>query len=331
MTTPDRESGEVPAVFGVTGMKKEKAFRSGVRGPEANGAVVTVGTFDGIHLGHREVLGQVIEKAGRENLDSVVVTFEPHPLRILRPSEAPGMLSTLEEKLEILSRFSLDHVEVIPFTREFAALSAREFVNGILIDRFGMRELIIGHDHGFGHGREGSVPLLRSMADELAFELCVVDPVEVNGERVSSSRIRKSVSNADFDYPERALGRRYSLLAKVIQGEGRGKTIGFPTANLQVTGEYKLMPPSGVYAVRCRIGNRAYPGMMHQGARPTFSDAPASIEVHLIGFEGALVGMTLEVEYLQWIRRIRKFPGPDRLREQLERDREIARKKYQES
>jgi len=331
MTTLDKESGDISDVFGVTGMMKEKAFRSRVSRSEANGAVVTVGTFDGIHLGHREVLGQVIERAARDNLDSVVVTFEPHPLRILRPSEAPSMLSTLEEKLEILSRFSLGHVEVIPFTREFAALSAMEFVSRILIDRFGMRELVIGHDHGFGRGREGSVPLLRSMADELGFELCVVDPVEVNGERVSSSRIRKFVSNADFVYPEHALGRRYSLLAQVIQGEGRGTTIGFPTANLLVTGEHKLIPPSGVYAVRCRIRDTVYSGMMHQGARPTFSGDPDSIEVHLIGFEGDLVGMTLEVEYLQWIRGVRKFPGPDQLKEQLQRDREIARKKYRES
>ena len=158
----------------------------------------------------------------------------------------------------------------------------------------------------------------------------MVDPVEVNGERVSSSRIRKFVSNADFTYPESALGRCYSLLAKVARGEGRGRTIGFPTANLQIEGEHKLMPPSGVYAVRTRVNEKTYAGMMHQGDRPTFSDALPSIEVHLIGYEGDLVGGKLKIEYLEWIRAIRRFEGPDQLRNQLIRDRETAGKKYRE-
>jgi riboflavin kinase/FMN adenylyltransferase len=296
--------------------------------PITGETVVTIGTFDGIHIGHRKVLEQVVREAGKRGMTSLVITFDPHPLKVLRPSEAPGLLSTIDEKLKLLTQFDIDLVEIIPFTTEFSRLTPRRFVEEILFEEYSMRALVVGYDHGFGRGRGGSPAMLRSLSREMGFSLVVVGPVEVDGEKVSSSRIRKYIGNADFHYVGRALGRRYSLSASVVPGEGRGRTIGFPTANLKVLGGGKLLPPDGVYVVEVLLDGRPYPGMMHQGERPTFPGVPASIEVHLIGFDGEIIGRDVEVEYIDWLRDIRHFDGPVELRDQLVRDRSEAMKKY---
>jgi riboflavin kinase/FMN adenylyltransferase len=296
----------------------------------AGESVVTVGTFDGIHIGHRKVLEKVIEKARREDLNSVIVTFDTHPLKVLRPSAAPGLLTTLEEKLKILSHFEVDFIEVIPFNRDFAQLSPRDFIEGVLIQDYLMKELIMGYDHGFGRNREGSVPMLQSIAGEMGFGLSVVSPVQMEGETVSSSRIRKCVGDADFDYVTRTLGRFYSMETTVIRGEGRGKTIGFPTANLEILGQDKLIPPDGVYAVRVLHKGESYAGMLHNGDRPTFSGVEPSVEVHLIGFDGYLQGESLEVQFIGWIREIKRFSGSEELKEQLLKDREVVKQIYPE-
>lgn len=290
------------------------------------GAVVTVGTFDGIHVGHRKVLDKVIQRAHQRDLNSLILTFDAHPLSVLKPSEAPGLLTNLDEKLKLISQLSIDYVEILPFTREFSRLSPGEFVRNILMGRYGLKELVIGYDHGFGRGREGSVPMLETLAKEMAFDLSVVPPVSLDGRPVSSTRIRKKIALADFDYVTRALGRYYSIEALVKKGDGRGRTIGFPTANLEIIGPGKLIPPPGVYAVRGWIKGEFYTGMMHQGERPTFSGAGPSFEVHLIGFNGDLLGERIEVEYHHRIREIRKFESADDLRKQLEKDRDHVRK-----
>jgi riboflavin kinase/FMN adenylyltransferase len=288
--------------------------------------VVTVGTFDGVHVGHRAVLDRVRRGARRRGWSGLVVTFDPHPLRVLRPEAAPGLLTTTEEKLALLDRLDVDRVEVIRFTEAFAALSPGEFVRNVLMDEFGMEELVIGYNHGFGRGREGSVHVLQTLGIEMGFEVTVVGPVLVDGEKVSSSRIRKCIAAADLDFAALALGRPYSLTAGVVRGEGRGRSLGFPTANLGPPGGDKLIPPPGVYAVRVRIDEESYAGMMHQGERPTFPGSSALMEVHVIDFECDLTGRRLQVEYLERIRGVRRFDGPERLREQLVRDRERSRR-----
>ncbi len=294
------------------------------------GSVVTVGTFDGVHIGHRKVLEKVIEEARREELNSVIVTFDTHPLKVLRPSAAPGLLTTLEEKLKILSHSGVDFIEVIPFTREFTQLSPRGFIEGVLLQDYLMKELIMGHDHGFGRDREGSVTMLRSLSGEMGFGLSVVNPVQMEGETVSSSRIRECVGHADFEYVTRALGRYYSMETAVVQGEGRGKTIGFPTANLEILGQDKLIPPDGVYVVKVLHKGEPYAGMLHSGDRPTFSGVEPSVEVHLIGFDGDLQGEKLEVQFISWIREIKRFSGSVGLKEQLLKDREVVKRIYPE-
>ncbi|OGF98107.1 MAG: riboflavin biosynthesis protein RibF [Candidatus Glassbacteria bacterium RBG_16_58_8] len=289
------------------------------------GAVITVGTFDGIHIGHQTVLDCVVKDAKRKFLKGIVLTFQTHPLQVLRPSEAPRLLTTLEEKVSLLTRFGIDGVEIIPFTPEFSRLSPVAFVRDYLSKKFQMVELVIGYDHGFGHGRQGSVAVLRSIADELGFQLVVVDPVKVDSQAVSSSRIREAIGRGDLDYTGRALGRPYSFLGRVVRGDGRGRDIGFPTANLALSGHDKLLPPDGVYAVQVELKGEAYAGMLHQGKRPPFERAARSIEVHLIDFEGDILNESLEVGYLKWIRPIERFVGPDELRAQLEKDREYAR------
>jgi riboflavin kinase/FMN adenylyltransferase len=305
----------------LTGNEKEKRVTMEERRPVGSPAVVTVGTFDGVHVGHRVVLERLKERGRILEMNSLVVTFDPHPLSVLRPAEAPSLLTTTEEKLRRILQIGVDRVEVIPFTYDFAALSPREFVRDILREDLAMEELVIGYNHGFGRDREGSVHMLKSLAAEMGFRLSVVEPVLVNGEKVSSSRIRRCIDRADFDFANRALGRPYSFSARVVPGEGRGKALGFPTANLEVVGADKLIPPPGVYAVRGWIKEESFVGMMHQGERPTFPGSPPSMEVHLIGFEGDVSNERLVIDYLSRMRDIRRFDGPDELREQLGRDR----------
>jgi len=265
--------------------------------------------------------------ARQRELDSLILTFDAHPLALLRPSEAPALLTNLDEKLKIISQLSIDYVEILPFTVEFSRLTPGEFVRRILRGKYGLKELVIGYDHGFGRGREGSVPMLEALAKEMDFDLTVVPPVSLDGKPVSSTRIRRRIGLADFDYVTRALGRYYSVEAIVKSGDGRGGTIGFPTANLEIVGRTKLIPPPGVYAVRGWIKGKRYAGMMHQGERPTFPGAEPSVEVHLIDFDGDLVGERIEVEYHHQIREIRKFEDADELRGQLEKDRDHVRKR----
>jgi riboflavin kinase/FMN adenylyltransferase len=294
------------------------------------GTIVTIGTFDGIHLGHQKVLERVVKEADGENLPSLVISFDPHPLRVLRPSEAPELLSTVDEKLDLLSHYAVDYVEIIPFTHEFSRISAEEFVREILLKRYHMRKLVIGFDHGFGRGREGSLPMLQSQAGEMGFNLVIVEPFEVEGEKVSSSRIRKYISNSDFDYATRVLGRPYSMITRAIKGDGRGTSLGFPTANLNIQDQHKLIPPDGVYAVRVTVKGESRHGMMHQGKRPTFPGAKPSIEVHILDFDGDLLDEELKIEYISWIRAIEHFEGATQLKEQLLKDREIVEKIFLE-
>ncbi len=309
---------------------QEKEYQSRDRKTIESGTVVTIGTFDGIHMGHQKVLERIAEEAVREDLTSLLISFDPHPLSVVKPLEAPGLLTTVEEKLELISNYAIDNVEIIRFTPEFSRISAGDFVREILLERYFMRELVIGFDHGFGKGREGSVPMLRSQADELGFKIIVVEPVEVDGKKVSSSRIRKSIGSANFDYVTRALGRPYSMITRAIRGDGRGSGLGFPTANLDVQGQDKLIPPDGVYAVRVIVKGQSYPGMMHQGKRPTFPGAKPSMEVHLLDFDGNLLGEELKIEYIRWIRAVEHFEGPAELKAQLLRDRETVKKIFLE-
>jgi riboflavin kinase/FMN adenylyltransferase len=291
---------------------------------ETGGAVVTVGTFDGVHRGHQAVLAEIARRAGERKLESVLVTFDPHPLEVVNPQAAPRLLTLPDEKRELLAG-TLDRVAVVPFTPELARLGPEDFVRDVLRARYDMRELVIGYDHGFGRGRSGDVDVLRRLAAAEGFTLDVVDPVRDDGQPISSTLIRAAVAHGDLASAARWLGRPYGLLGVVERGAGRGRTLGIPTVNLAPPDERKLLPPDGVYAVRVHWRGSAWGGMMNQGPRPTFGVAARALEIHLFDFSGDLYGESVKVEWMRRLRDVQAFPSRDALVEQLARDARAAR------
>lgn len=287
---------------------------------DSAGAVVTIGTFDGVHLGHREVLKEITARAVRTGRRSVLVTFHPHPLRVVRPEAAPQLLTIPAEKKELLAESGLEYAVFLAFTPELRQYSARRFVEEILVGRIGMKELVIGYDHGFGRGREGTVETMRELGEELGFMVDVVGEVKVSNDPVSSSRIRKALEAGDVIRAARGLGRPYSLQGPVIQGMKRGRKLGFPTANISVGDPDKLMPLEGVYAVRGRVGGELVPGLLHLGPRPTFSGYPPSVELHLLDWEGDLYGKVVRVDFCARLREIHHFSTVEELIDQMKQD-----------
>ncbi|MGB7212074.1 MAG: bifunctional riboflavin kinase/FAD synthetase [Gemmatimonadales bacterium] len=285
------------------------------------GSVVTVGTFDGIHVGHRAVLDEICRRAGAAGRQSILVTFEPHPLAVVNPQLAPPLLTTGGERQEALALTALDYVLLLAFDRRMAALAPEEFVARILVGMLDVRELVIGHDHGFGRGRSGDVETLRTLGGKYGFSVDVVGEVEVAGHPVSSTLVRRAVGGGDLDGAARLLGRRYQVVGKVEHGAGRGRTIGIPTANLGGVPASKLLPPDGVYAAWVETRRGRYGAMLNQGPKPTFDDGRRNIEVHLFGFEGDLYGEWIKVEWVQRLRDVERFSSTEALIAQLSRDR----------
>lgn len=292
----------------------------------ARGAVLTVGTFDGVHRGHALVLDRTAERARAQGLASLAVTFDPHPLDVVNPSAAPPLLTLWDEKIEVLAQTSIDYVAVVPFTRELAALTAEEFVHRILIRSFGMRELLIGYDHGFGRGRGGDVESLRVMGRQWGFPVEVVPPVLGSDDApISSTTIRRAIAHGDLARAADGLGRRYSVSGHVVSGERRGRLLGFPTLNLGLAPPRKLLPPHGVYAVRVEGNAGTFGGMMNLGPRPTFDDERVSLEIHVFEAWGDWYGGRVHVEFVERLRDTRRFAGPAELVAQLETDAKNAR------
>ncbi len=287
---------------------------------DERGAVVTVGTFDGVHLGHRAVLDEITSRAERTGRRSVLVTFHPHPLRIVRPEAAPPLLTVPAEKKEILAESGVDYAVFLSFTPELQQYSARRFVTDILLDRLGMKELVIGYDHGFGRGREGTVDTMRELGAEFGFAVDVVEAVQVEGEAVSSSRIRTALASGDVGAAARILGRAYSVQGPVVRGMRRGRKLGFPTANINIGDPDKLMPLEGVYAVHGLIDGIRLPGLLHLGPRPTFSGYPPSVELHILDWDGDLYGRIVRVDFCAFIREIRPFATAEELIDQMHAD-----------
>ena len=296
--------------------------------PAGTGAtVVTVGTFDGVHCGHRDVLARLTARATDGGLASLLVTFEPHPLEVLNPGAAPALLTTRDEKLELLESTGIDFVAIIPFTPEFARRSATEFVDDVLIGRFGMTALLVGHDHGFGRGREGDITLLRSLGASRGFSVDVVEPVSTrSGEAVSSTLVRRAIAEPALDRARELLGRSYSVRGTVVAGAARGRLLGYPTINVEPGSPRKLLPPDGVYAVQV-VGSRGrFDGMMNLGGRPTFGDDRRTLEAHLFDADGDFYGERLDVAFVARLRDTVRFPDADALVAQLRRDADAARR-----
>jgi riboflavin kinase/FMN adenylyltransferase len=291
------------------------------------GTVVTVGTFDGVHRGHLDVLARLTGRAREAGRPSLLVTFASHPLELINPDAAPPLLTTREEKLSLLAGAGLDYVAMLPFTRELADLSAEDFVDRVLRERFRMAELLIGHDHGFGRGREGDVGTLRALGASGGFRVDVVAPVETaDGEPVSSSRIRRAIGAGDLATAAAGLGRPYSVSGPVVHGEARGRGLGFPTLNVQAGSPRKLLPPDGVYAVDVATPRGRFGGMLNLGGRPTFGDQGRTIEAHLFDASGDFYDDVVQVGFVARLRETKRFSGPDALMAQLADDERAARR-----
>lgn len=294
-------------------------------GARSNGTVITVGTFDGVHLGHRRVLEEIAERARAAGRRSVLVTFEPHPLEIVNPQAAPPRLTVGAERREILAQSELDAVAFIKFDRALSKCSPEEFVK-LLVDRFHVKELVIGYDHGFGKARSGDVQLLRVLGERMGFAVDVVPEVDYDSRPVSSTRVRRAVAGGDLATARSLLGRHYSMVAVVVPGKGRGRHLGYRTINLHVESPRKLLPPNGVYAVFVEWAGGASAGMMHQGPRPTFGETERSLEVHLLDDGQDMYGDEVKVSWVARLRDVAMFKSPDDLTKQLEKDYVDARR-----
>jgi riboflavin kinase / FMN adenylyltransferase len=292
--------------------------------PLPNGTTVTVGSFDGVHLGHQAVLREIDRRARAAGRASVLVTFDPHPLEVVNPDAAPPLLTTGPERLEILALSPLDYVLLLRFDRHLAGLTPEGFVREVLLERCAVRELVIGHDHGFGRGRSGDVETLRRLGAAHNFDVDVVEPVDFGGQHVSSSRIRRAVAGGDLASAGAMLGRPYGVVGRVGQGERRGRLLGVPTINLSEVSPRKLLPPDGVYAVKVEWRGGGAGGMMNQGPRPTFQDGRRILEVHLFGFDGDLYGEWVRIEWVKRLRDIERFDSVEHLKQQLQHDRTRA-------
>jgi len=289
------------------------------------GSVVTVGSFDGMHLGHRAVVDELLRRARAGGRHAVLVTFEPHPASVLDPGNAPPRLTLGPEREEILAELGLDLAVILRFDPGLAAMGAEAFVREILLARYEMRELVLGQDHAFGRRREGDRKSLPALGARLGFGVTVVPPVsDVWGSPISSTGIRDALTAGNLTRAAEWLGRPYRITAQVVPGAGRGKGMGVPTINLAGPLAGKALPPDGVWAARVEWGGGIAGAMLNQGPRPTVGDATRSLEAHLFGLSENLYGRMVRIEWVERLRDTQKFPSLDALRAQLERDREQA-------
>ncbi len=292
-----------------------------------NYAVVTSGTFDGVHLGHQTILKRLKEIAGKNNGETVVITFWPHPRLILKPEEESlKLLNTFEEKAELLKAQGIHHLLRIPFTKEFSQITSQEFVSNILVDKIGTRKLVIGYDHRFGRNREGSFEQLKINGPTYGFEVEEIPRQDVEDVGVDSSKIRKALEEGDIDTANHFLGMPYSISGAVVKGDQLGRQLGFPTANIDIDSHHKLIPAEGIYAVTVNYGTRELKGMLYIGTRPTVDGSKRVIEVNLFDFNETIYGETLKVNLISFIRGDAKFDNLDGLIQQLHRDKELALK-----
>ena len=288
--------------------------------------VLTIGTFDGVHLGHQKIVERVVTTARQEGLLATVFTFFPHPRMVVQHDKGLKLIHTLEEKKQLLQQLGVDLLVVQPFNEAFAQLSAEEFVSTILVQHLNVKKVIIGYDHRFGRNRTANINDMRLFGEKYGFAVEEISVQEVDEVSVSSTKIREALNKGDVTTAEHYLGTPYSLTGRVVHGLKLGRTLGYPTANIQVTEDYKLIPKDGVYVVYSYIGGQKVYGMMSIGKNPTIEGKGASIEVYFFDFNGDLYDQKLTIEFVQYLREEQKFATIDLLKKQLQDDETAARK-----
>lgn len=288
-------------------------------------AVVTSGTFDGVHLGHQKILNRLKEIAGKHLGETVVITFWPHPRLILKPEEdSLRLLNTFEEKADLLKHQGIQHLLRIPFTKEFSQISSQAFIKNILVDTIGTKKLVIGYDHRFGNNREGSFEQLKLNGPTYGFDVEEIEQQDVDHIAVSSSKIRYALESGDIETAIHFLGRPYSMTGQVVKGDKLGRVLGYPTANIDLDSRLKLIPSDGIYAVTVKYKSTIYKGMLYIGNRPTVNGTKRVIEVHLFDFNKEIYGESLTIYFHSLIRLDSKFQDLEALKKQLHDDKEKA-------
>jgi len=287
---------------------------------KSGNAIVTSGTFDGVHVGHQKILNRLKEIANQNAGETVLLTYWPHPRLVLYPDQPFHLLSSIDEKALLLEKYGVEHLVIIPFTWEFSQLSSDAFIKNILIEKIGTKKLVIGYNHRFGRNREGSFEELRKNAHLYGFEVEEIPKQMIDHLSVSSTKIRKALEAGLVDVANEYLGKPYSLTGTVVQGDKIGRALGYPTANIHIDFQQKLIPADGIYAVRIRHDRKLYDGMLNIGFRPTFKGTQRRIEVHIFDFDDIIYGDRLTIKLYKQIRREIKFPDQEALKRQLDED-----------
>lgn len=296
---------------------------------KANRAVVTIGTFDGVHLGHREVIAELKRLSALYNGESVIFTFDPHPRKVLAPDEASlRLLSTTQEKIRLMESLGIDHLVIYPFTIEFSRLTYDEFVTQVLVGQLGISSLVVGYDHRFGQGRKGDFHSLQTLSNALGFKVEQLSQLSVDNQTVSSSKIRIALDKGDVKLAKNYLGYNYTLTGEVVEGQRLGRKLGFPTANIDTHDSSKQVPQDGVYAVMVEVGGVIHQGMVNIGVRPTVNSNAdhKTIEVHILNFDQDIYHADITLHFVDKIRDEQRFNGLDELKKQLEQDQISAQK-----
>lgn len=289
--------------------------------PEIQNAIVTSGTFDGVHFGHQKILKKIVKTAKELNGKSVVLTFWPHPRFVLFPEEKTlKLLSTFEEKAQLLEEVGIDYLVKVEFTKAFSQLSSESFIQNMLVEKLKTKKLIIGYDHRFGKNRSGSFEYLKENSDRFGFEVEEIPRQDIDDVGVSSTKIRQALFHGEVDLAAEFLGRLYSIQGTVVEGKQIGSKLGFPTANISVAEDFKLIPKDGAYAVRARVNNQWHKGMLNVGIRPTVGGLHRVIETHLFDFDEQIYNQPIQIEFVKNLRDEKKFDSLGELKTQLQKD-----------
>ena len=288
--------------------------------PEHINTVVTIGTFDGVHIGHRKILDQLISESKKKGLKSVLLTFFPHPRMVIQADNSIRLINTIEERIDILSKTDLDYLVIHPFDKDFSNLSAFDFVRDVLVNQLNVKELVVGYDHRFGKNREGDFEQLKEYSHTFDFNIKEIKAQDINNTAVSSTKIRTALESGNIQIANEFLTTPFFIHGTVVKGQQLGNTIGFPTANIEISQVYKLTPKNGAYIIRATHKENIYYGMLNIGNRPTVSGKNKTIEAHLFDFDTDIYGDEIKIEFLHFLREEQNFKSIDGLKEQLEKD-----------
>ena len=297
--------------------------------PVFRNGVLTIGTFDGVHIGHQQILKQLRSSADSIGGETILLTFHPHPRLVLQTDNKVKLINTIEEKAKILEKFGLDNLIIVPFDKRFSQMSPEQYIQSFLYKNIGPSRIVIGYDHRFGQNRSGGIDTFRNMSKDLGFEVEEISAQMINQITVSSTKIREALENGEIVTANQLLGHRFFLSGKIVPGRKVGRTLGFPTANVECSSPYKLIPANGVYAIEANLTGEIFHGMANIGNRPTFDNGEKTIEAHLFNFEGDLYDREIELYFHKFVREEIKFSETSDLKSQLEEDKRRILKYFQ--